>query len=98
MPGAEPDEQRLVNRQAGDALLRAPAGTRIPVDVEVVAGERDVALLEERNRVDEEAGDLAGMRADGGSSLPASDVEQDDVAGSGLDAGSSSPTLRDRRA
>src|SRR5687767_2129122 len=58
--GAEPAEQRVVYGVSGNPLVGAPAGTGIPVDVHVVRGKRDVAFLEERNRVGVVAGDLSG--------------------------------------
>ena len=87
---------------ARNALLRAPARTRVPVDVDVVRGKCDVALFEERNRVGEEAGDLARPRAHRRTALPAPDVQHDHVAGANAHARSLLPRFeigaRDRRA
>ena len=75
-----------MNRIDGNALLGAPAWTRRPVYVHVVAGKRDVSFFEKRNRVGIVAGNLSRPWSRCRAALPAADVQKNDVARTNLHA------------
>src|SRR5262245_39254144 len=90
-----------MNRVARDVLLRSPARSRRPIDVEVMSQKCRLTFFDKRVRVCVISRNLSGPWSELLSPLPPADVQHDDVSRPNLDTGLLLPGFeigaRDRR-